>query len=163
MARNGVEFGIKVSGLDKKEWFTHTSEYIEGLYFPGYSKEDANRDIGDSAITETMGIGGFAMGGAPAIVQFVGGTTEDALNISRSMYSICDDINPAYAIPSLDFKGSALGIDILKVAESGILPVVNTGIAHREAGIGQIGAGIVSPPMECFYQAISAFVKEYDL
>lgn len=163
MARNGVEFGIKVSGTGRKQWFTHTSNYIEGLYFPGYSQKDANRDIGDSAITETMGIGGFAMGGAPAIVQFVGGTTEDALGISKSMYTICSDVNTAYGIPNLNFKGSALGIDIRKVIESGTLPVINTGIAHKEAGVGQIGAGIVTPPMECFYQALFAYADKYKL
>lgn len=161
MSRNGVNFGIKVSGLPEENFYEGQSNYIEGLYFPGYGKEDANRDIGDSAITETMGIGGFAMGGAPAIVQFVGGTTEDAFNVSKKMYSITTDLNPAYAIPSLNFKGSALGIDVLKVVETGILPVINTGIAHREAGVGQIGAGIVSPPMECFYKALLDYVKRY--
>lgn len=161
MARNGVNFGIKVSGLPEEEWFEGESNYIEGLYFPGYGKEDANRDIGDSAITETMGIGGFAMGGAPAIVQFVGGTTDDALAVSRKMYSICVDSNPAYALPSLNFKGSAMGIDMLKVIETGILPIINTGIAHKDAGVGQIGAGIVSPPMECFYKALLAYVRKY--
>lgn len=161
MARNGVNFGVKVSGLSADTFYEGESNYIQGLYFPGYSQEDANRDIGDSAITETMGIGGFAMGGAPAIVQFVGGTTDDALAVSRKMYSICTDSNPAYAIPNLNFKGSAIGIDMLKVIETGILPVINTGIAHKDAGVGQIGAGIVSPPMECFYQALLAYVEKY--
>jgi len=161
MARNGVEFGIKVCGIDSSKWFTGESNYIEGLYFPGYSKEDACRDIGDSAITETMGIGGFAMGGAPAIVKFVGGTSDDAVATSKRMYEITTDVNPSYAIPTLNFKGSALGIDVIKVIENDILPVINTGIAHKEAGIGQIGAGIVSPPMECFYKALLAFAEEY--
>lgn len=163
MARNGVEFGIKISGIGRDQWFTYASNYIEGLYFPGFSREDANPDIGDSAITETMGIGGFAMGGAPAIVQFVGGTTEDALNTTKRMYTITTDINAAYTIPNLNFKGTPMGIDILKVIESGVLPVINTGIAHKNAGIGQIGAGIVNPPMECFYKALDAYVKKYEL
>lgn len=163
MARNGVEFGIKVSGTGSKRWFTYDSNYIQGLYFPGYSEEDANRDIGDSAITETMGIGGFAMGGAPAIVQFVGGTTDEAIAVSRRMYTITTDLNPSYAIPALNFKGAAMGIDMLKVIENDTLPVINTGIAHKEAGVGQIGAGIISPPMECFYKALLAFVDEYGL
>lgn len=163
MARNGVEFGIKVSGNGSDQWFTGESQYIQGLYFPGYSQEDANRDIGDSAITETMGIGGFAMGGAPAIVQFVGGTTDDAIATSKRMYSITTEINPSYAIPVLNFKGCALGIDLLKVIENDTLPVINTGIAHKEAGIGQIGAGVVNPPMECFYKALLYFVKKYNL
>lgn len=161
MARNGVEFGIKVSGIGTGEWFDYASNYIEGLYFPGYSKEDANPDIGDSAITETTGIGGMSMAGAPAIVQFVGGDVEDAFNTTRRMYGITTDINAAYAIPNMNFKGAPMGIDMLKVIESGVLPVINTGIAHKEAGIGQIGAGIVNPPMECFYQALLAYVKKY--
>lgn len=161
MARNGVEFGIKVSGIGTGEWFDYASNYIEGLYFPGYSKEDANPDIGDSAITETTGIGGMSMAGAPAIVQFVGGDVEDAFNTTKRMYGITTDINAAYAIPNMNFKGAPMGIDMLKVIESGVLPVINTGIAHKEAGIGQIGAGIVNPPMECFYQALLAYVKIY--
>ena len=161
MARNGVEFGIKVSGIGTGEWFDYASNYIEGLYFPGYSKEDANPDIGDSAITETTGIGGMSMAGAPAIVQFVGGDVEDAFNTTKRMYGITTDINAAYAIPNMNFKGAPMGIDMLKVIESGVLPVINTGIAHKEAGIGQIGAGIVNPPMECFYQALLAYVKKY--
>ena len=161
MARNGVEFGIKVSGIGTGEWFDYASNYIEGLYFPGYSKEDANPDIGDSAITETTGIGGMSMAGAPAIVQFVGGDVEDAFNTTKRMYGITTDINAAYAIPNMNFKGAPMGIDMLKVIESGELPVINTGIAHKEAGIGQIGAGIVNPPMECFYQALLAYVKKY--
>lgn len=163
MARNGVDFGIKVSGLGSDRWFTYDSQYIQGLYFPGYSEEDANRDIGDSAITETMGIGGFAMGGAPAIVQFVGGTTDDAIATSKRMYTITTDLNPAYSIPALNFKGCAMGIDFVKVIENDTLPVINTGIAHKDAGVGQIGAGIVSPPMECFYQALLAYVEKYRL
>ena len=161
MARNGVEFGIKVSGIGTGEWFDYASNYIEGLYFPGYSKEDANPDIGDSAITETTGIGGMSMAGAPAIVQFVGGDVEDAFNTTKRMYGITTDINAAYAIPNMNFKGAPMGIDMLKVIESGVLPVINTGIAHEEAGIGQIGAGIVNPPMECFYQALLSYVKKY--
>lgn len=101
------------------------------------------------------------MAGAPAIVQFVGGDVEDAFNTTKRMYGITTDINAAYAIPNMNFKGAPMGIDMLKVIESGVLPVINTGIAHKEAGIGQIGAGIVNPPMECFYQALLAYVKKY--
>lgn len=163
MARNGVEFGIKVSGTGTDRWFSYASNYIEGLYFPGYSRQDANPDIGDSAITETTGIGGMSMAGAPAIVQFVGGDVEDAVGTTRRMYGITTDINAAYAIPNLNFKGAPMGIDMIKVIESGVLPVINTGIAHKEAGVGQIGAGIVHPPVECFYQALLAYVEKYSL
>jgi hypothetical protein len=160
MARNGTEFGIKVSGLGDR-WFTAPAEVINGLYFPGFTKEDANPDVGDSCITETAGIGGFCMGAAPAIVQFVGGTPADALDYSMKMFEITEGENDIYRIPPLDFRGSATGIDIRKVIETGIRPVINTGIAACKAGVGQVGAGIVHPPLSCFEQALEAFVKEY--
>lgn len=161
MCRNGVDFGIKISGLGSDQWFTAPAGYIMGLLFPGYVQEDANPDMGDSAITETMGIGGFAMGASPAIIQFVGGTVEDAVGYSKSMQEITTCRNSAFALPPLNFTGTATGIDIFKVADSGILPVINTGIAHRKAGVGQIGAGIVHPPIDCFYRAIRAFGNKY--
>ena len=161
MARNGVEFGIRISGLGDKEWFTAPANFIKGLYFPGYSEQDATRDLGDSAITETMGIGGFAMGGSPAIVQFVGGEVEDAIQYSEQMYDITVSENSNYAIPTLNFRGAAFGIDVRKVIETSILPVINTGMAHKVAGIGQIGAGIVHPPKECFEKGLLRFYKLY--
>ena len=160
MARNGTEFGVKVSGLGDR-WFTAPAEIIDGLYFPGFTKEDANPDVGDSCITEAAGIGGFCMGAAPAIVQFVGGTPADAINYSKQMYEITVGEGDTYKIPVLDFRGSATGIDIRKVIETGILPVINTGIAANKAGVGQVGAGIVHPPMSCFEQALEAFVEKY--
>lgn len=159
MARNGTEFGIRVSGL-KDRWFTAPAEIIDGLYFPGYTMEDANPDIGDSCITETTGYGGFAMAAAIPIVQFVGGAPEDAINYSKSMYEITEAENNIYKIPVLDFRGTATGIDIQKVVETGILPVINTGIAHKDPGVGQVGAGIVHPPMKCFEDALEAFVAK---
>lgn len=157
MARNGTDFGIRVAGLGDK-WFTGPAEIIDGLYFPGYSTADANPDIGDSAITETLGIGGFAMAAAIPIVQFVGGTPQDAVNYSKSMYEITEAENDAYKIPILDFRGSATGIDIQKVIETGIRPIINTGVAHKDAGVGQVGAGLVNPPMKCFEDALEAYV-----
>lgn len=157
MARNGTEFGIRVAGLGDK-WFTGPAEIIDGLYFPGYSTADANPDIGDSAITETLGIGGFAMAAAIPIVQFVGGTPQDAVNYSKSMYEITETENDAYKIPILDFRGSATGIDIQKVIETGIRPIINTGVAHKDAGVGQVGAGLVNPPMKCFEDALESYV-----
>lgn len=161
MARNGVEFGIHISGMGANNWFTAPANYIKGLFFPGYSEEDATRDLGDSAITETMGIGGFAMGGSPSIVQFVGGEVADAIEYSEQMYDITVAENSNYSIPSLNFRGSAFGIDIRKVIETGILPVINTGMAHKVAGIGQIGAGIVHPPKECFEKGLLSFYEKY--
>ena len=160
MARNGTEFGIRVSGLGDR-WFTAPAEVIDGLFFPGFSKEDANPDLGDSCITEAAGIGAFCMGAAPAIVQFVGGTPADALNYSMRMYEITEGEGTTYKIPPLNFRGSATGIDIRKVIETGIRPVINTGIAACKAGVGQVGAGIVSPPLSCFEQALEAFVEKY--
>lgn len=161
MARNGVEFGIHISGMGANNWFTAPANYIKGLFFPGYSEEDATRDLGDSAITETMGIGGFAMGGSPSIVQFVGGEVADAIEYSEQMYDITVAENSNYSIPPLNFRGSAFGIDIRKVIETGILPVINTGMAHKVAGIGQIGAGIVHPPKECFEKGLLSFYEKY--
>lgn len=161
MARNGVDFGIRVSGLGAKEWFTAPANFVQGLLFPGFSEDDAAPDLGDSAITETMGIGGFAMGGAPAIVQFVGGSVDDAIEFSAQMYDITTGENSNYSLPPLDFRGGPYGIDIRKVIESGILPVINTGMAHKIAGIGQVGAGIVHPPVECFEKAVERYRERY--
>lgn len=159
MARNGTDFGIRVSGLGEA-WFTAPAEIPVGLFFPGYSQEDANPDIGDSTITETAGIGGFAMAAAPAIVKFVGGTPKMAFEATMEMYEITVTENPAFGIPQLDFRGTPTGIDIRKVVKTGITPRVNTGIAHRKPGIGQIGAGLVRPPMACFEQALEAFAAK---
>lgn len=156
MCRNGTEFGVRVAGLGKDQWFTAQSEYIRGLYFPGFTEEDANRDVGDSCITETTGIGGFCMAASPAIVQFVGGQVQDAINYSSQMYEITVGEGTAYQIPVLDFRGSATGIDVMKVIETGIRPIINTGIAHKDYGVGQVGAGLVNPPEDCFKKAIEA-------
>lgn len=161
MSRNGVDFGIKVSGLGPDKWFTAPAKVVTGLLFPGFSKEDAALDIGDSTIAETAGLGGFAMAGALPIVQFVGGSVSDAINYSEEMYAITESENQNYSIPTLNFRGSALGIDIIKVVELATLPIINTGIAHKDAGVGQIGAGLVYPPMECFEKAILEFVKKF--
>jgi hypothetical protein len=160
MARNGTDFGIRVSGLGDR-WFTAPAEIPQGLYFPGFKAEDANRDIGDSTITETAGIGGFAMAAAPAIVTFVGGTPRDALNATLEMYEIAYAEHKYFTIPYLDFRGTPVGIDIRKVVEKGITPRVNTGIAHKDAGVGQIGAGLVRPPMAIFEEAVVAYAEQY--
>ncbi len=155
MTRNGVNFGLRLSGTGD-EWFQAPANPVDGLYFPGYSVEDAAADLGDSAITETNGLGGFAMAASPAIVQFVGGTPADATANSRRMLSITLGSNPAFTLPALNFGGTPAGIDARLVADSGVLPIINTGIAHKKAGIGQIGAGITTAPMECFNDALAA-------
>ena len=162
MARNGTDFGVRVSGLGER-WFTAPAEVPDGLYFPGFSSADANADIGDSTITETAGIGAFAMAAAPAIVTFISGTPQDALNATLEMYEITTAEHTHFTIPVLDFRGTPTGIDVRKVVELGIAPRVNTGIAHREAGVGQVGAGLVRPPMVIFEEALVAFAEKYGL
>lgn len=161
MCRNGTDFGIRIAGLGKDAWFTAPAEIVKGLYFPGFDESDANPDLGDSCITETAGIGGFCMAAAPAIVQFVGGQVQDAINYSTQMYEITTGESNTYKIPALDFRGSATGIDLLKVIETGIRPIINTGIAHKEYGVGQVGAGLVHPPEECFRKAIEACAQAW--
>jgi hypothetical protein len=159
MSRNGTTFGIRVSGTGDR-WFTAPVEMPQGLYFPGFTEEDANPDMGDSTIVETIGLGGFAMGAAPAVAGFVGaGTAADAANYTRTMGEITVGENPEWTIPALDYLGVPTGIDIRLVVETGLAPVINTGIAHREPGVGQVGAGVVRAPMACFEQALVAFAE----
>jgi len=160
MARNGTEFGIQVSGLDG-EWFTAPAPAIKGLFLPGFSEADAGFDMGDSAITETVGWGGFVLGGAPGILSFVGGTPSEALEYSRRMREICIGQSRDYLIPALGFEGTAVGIDVRKVVKTGILPVIDTAMAHKEPGHPIIGAGLVRPPAECFARAVRRFAKKY--
>jgi hypothetical protein len=160
MARNGTDFGIRMASLPDR-WFVAPAGVVEGLYLPGFGAADANPDIGDSTVTETAGFGGFAMAGAPAIARFVGGTPQDALNATLEMYEICFAEHEHFTIPALDFRGTPLGIDVRRVAETGILPRLNTGIAHREPGIGMVGAGTLRAPQQCFIEAYEAFKDTY--
>ncbi|HJX29082.1 MAG TPA: DUF1116 domain-containing protein [Thermoanaerobaculia bacterium] len=160
MARNGTDFGIRVSGLGDR-WLTAPAMVPDGLYFPGFSSADANPDIGDSTITETAGIGAFAMAAAPAIVTFIGGTPRDAVEATLEMYEITTAEHEHFTIPALGFRGTPVGIDLRKVVELAITPRVNTGIAHRHAGVGQVGAGLVRPPMAVFEEALVAFAEHY--
>lgn len=161
MSRNGTNFGIKLSALGE-EWFEAPVNQPKGLYFPGYSEEDANPDIGDSAIVETIGIGGIAMAASPAVVRFVGASSiNEAIQYSTDMRLISVGLSPTLHIPTLDFAGTAVGIDARKVVETGILPVINTGIAHKQPGVGQVGAGIVYASYGCFEKAITAFYNKY--
>jgi Protein of unknown function (DUF1116) len=163
MSRNGTEFGIRVSGTGDR-WFTAPVEMPVGLYFPGFSERDANPDIGDSAIVETIGLGAFAMAAAPAVVGYVGaGRASEAAAFTRSMAEIVVGPNPAWTIPAMDFAGVPTGIDIRLVVETGLAPTINTGIAHREPGVGQVGAGVVKAPLKCFEQALVAFAATMDI
>ncbi len=157
MCRNGTDFGIRVSGTGDR-WFTAPVEMPKGLYFPGYSEADANPDMGDSAIVETIGLGGFAMGAAPAVVGFIGaGNASEAAVFTRAMGEICVTENPEWTIPAMDYRGVPTGIDIRLVVETGLMPTINTGIAHKKPGVGQVGAGVVRAPKGCFDKALVAF------
>jgi len=159
MARNGTDFGIRMAGMPDR-WFVALAGIVDGLYLPGFTAQDANPDIGDSTVTETAGFGGFAMAAAPAIARFVGGTPEDAMRATLEMYEICYAEHEHFTIPPLNFRGTPLGIDVRKVAETGILPRLNTGIAHKEPGIGMVGAGVLRAPEKCFAEAFEA-VREW--
>jgi hypothetical protein len=160
MSRNGTEAGIWVSSLGKK-WFTAPAPVPKGVWFPGFSVSDANPDLGDSSITETAGYGGFAMAAAPAIVSWVGGSVQAALDVTERMYEITMAQHKHFLIPFLDFKGTPVGIDLRKVLKTGIAPTINTGIAHRDAGVGQVGAGTVTFPIQIFKDAFAAYVDKY--
>lgn len=158
MCRNGTDFGVQLAGTGN-QWFTAPAEVPDALYFAGFTKADANPDIGDSAITETNGLGAFALAAAPAIVQFVGGTASDAIRYTMAMYEITAGENTMYQIPALDFRGTPTGIDVRKVVSKNLVPVIDTGVAHKKAGVGQVGAGIVSAPMGPFQKACEALAK----
>jgi hypothetical protein len=159
MSRNGTDFGIRVSGTGDT-WFVAPVEQPEGLYFPGFTEADANPDMGDSTIIETIGLGGFAMAAAPAVAGFVGaGSASEAANFTRAMGEITVAENPEWTIPALDYQGVPAAIDIRLVVETGRTPTINTGIAHREQGVGQVGAGVVRAPMDCFEQALVSFAE----
>ncbi len=160
MARNGTEFGIRVSGLDQ-EWFTAPAPRVKGLYLPGYKEEDAGLDMGDSAITETVGWGGFVLAGATGILGLVGGTAEEALQYSREMYQITVSASPFYRMPIMDFQGVPVGIDIRKVVQTGITPIIDTAIAHKNPGHPIIGAGLLRAPLTCFQKALRRFAQKY--
>jgi hypothetical protein len=162
MARNGTDWGIRVSGLGD-QWFTAPAPKVKALYFPGFDEDDACPDIGDSVITETAGIGGFAMATAPALVTFIGGTPRDAINTTLDMYEITFGEHKHFTIPFLDFRGTPTGVDIRKVVDTNMAPRVNTGVAHKDPGVGQVGAGVVSAPMKCFEDALVAFAEKYDI
>ncbi|MDG7006762.1 MAG: DUF1116 domain-containing protein [Nitrososphaerota archaeon] len=160
MTRNGTEAGIWVSSLGRR-WFTAPAPVPKGLWFPGFTESDANPDLGDSSITETAGYGGFAMAAAPAIVSWVGGSVQAALDVTERMYEITQAQHKHFLIPFMDFKGTPVGIDLRKVLKTGVAPTINTGIAHRKAGVGQVGAGTVTFPIQLFKDAFAAYVDKY--
>ncbi len=162
MARNGTDIGIQISGLGRS-WFTSPATMVDGLYFPGYSAADACPDLGDSTISEVIGIGGFAMAASPAIVSFVGGAATDAVSRTERMYEITEGKSKSFTIPILDFRGTPTGVDIRRVVELNETPLINTGIAHKKAGVGQIGAGLTAAPIEMFHDALRAFGEKYQV
>jgi hypothetical protein len=159
LARNGTEFGIRVSGLGER-WFTAPVEMPVGLYFPGYGPDDANPDMGDSAIVETIGLGGGAMAASPAVARFLGaGGVAEALAATEAIREICHGEHPHFRIATLDERGAPAGIDVRRVVETGITPIINTGIASKVAGVGQVGAGVVRAPFGCFTAALEALAS----
>ena len=163
MSRNGTDFGIRVSGLGDKWFIAPSPLLLDALYNPGYGLDDGAPDIGDSSIIETMGLGGFAIAAAPSMASFADGGFQDSVNITKQMGLITTTKNSKFGIPSLDFEGTPTGIDIRKVVETEILPSINSAVVHKSTGVGQIGAGIVHAPYECFTSAVMAFGKHYDL
>ena len=161
MARNGTEFGIRVSGLGDA-WFSAPAPEVDGLFLPGYAVGDAGLDMGDSAIAETVGWGAFTLAGAPGILPLVGGTPEDALEYTREMRKITSSKHPTYRMPALGFAGTSVGIDIRKVVQTNISPIIDTAIAHKDPGYPIIGAGLVRAPIDCFKQALIAFGQKYN-
>ncbi|MBV9493971.1 MAG: DUF1116 domain-containing protein [Acidobacteria bacterium] len=159
MARNGTDFGLRVSGTGDR-WFTAPAPVAKGLMLAGYSAADAGADMGDSAITETIGLGGFVLQGAPAINEMLGTTASEAWTMAEEMREITIATHPTWTLPALDFRGAPIGIDIRKVVETGILPLIDTAIAHKQAGHPIIGAGLTRPPMECFTAALRAFAAD---
>ena len=158
MSRNGTDFGVRVSALGDR-WFTAPVETPVGLYFPGFGPDDANPDLGDSAIVETIGLGGGAMAASPAVARFVGaGGVAEALAVTAEIREICHGEHPYFLIPALDERGAPAGIDVRRVVETGIAPLINTGIAGKKAGTGQVGAGVVRAPLACFEQALEALL-----
>ncbi len=162
LTRNGVGYGVGVSSM-KGEWFVGPAEIPKGLYFPGFTEKDAEHDFGDSAITETIGLGGYATAAAPAVTRFIGGNARDAYNMTMDGYKVCAGISRDLLMPVMDFKGVPTGIDIVKVNQTGLVPKSNTGIAGKEPGVGQVGAGVSRAPIEAFRDGLRAFAKKYGL
>ncbi len=157
MSRNGVDFALRVGGGGGRWFISPAAPMDEAIYYSGYSFEDAAGDIGDSAIVETAGLGGMVIGAAPSICSFVGGTMEDSVRAMKTMKSICAGSNPKFAPASADFMSAPLGIDIRKVVQTGITPIIDTGVIHKSSGVGQIGAGIARAPIEAFEKAVTHF------
>ncbi|WP_428265007.1 DUF1116 domain-containing protein [Haliangium sp.] len=158
MARNGTEFGVRLAGTGER-WFTAPAPVVDGLYLGSYTAADANPDIGDSAITETVGLGGFSMAASPAIVGVVGGSAAGAIERTLAMYEITLTEHPSFQIPILESRGVPFGIDATRVVRTGLRPQINTGLAGRVPGTGMVGAGLVEAPMACFVQAVEALAE----
>lgn len=151
MCSNGRRMGLRVSGVDG--WLTAPAPAGRPKVFSGFTTADACPAMGDSFMTETIGLGAFALTAAPAISSFIGGTHEEAVELVRSMRRICRGGSKRFLIPSDAFAGTPVGIDVNLVCRTGITPIVNNGFAHREPGIGQVGAGLTRLPIEPFLTA----------
>ena len=156
MARNGTTFGVRLAGTGER-WFLAPSPPVgDALYHPGFGPEDAGPDIGDSAVLELVGLGGAAAAASPAVATFVGGSLADAIATTEEVERICVGRSSRFKLPSLDFRGSPLGVDVRRVVELQIPPAITTGILHATEGLGQVGAGVARAPLPCFEDALLA-------
>jgi Protein of unknown function (DUF1116) len=154
MSRNGTTFGIRLAG--SPQWFTAGAPEVgHALYHAGRGPDDGAPDIGDSAVLELCGLGAAAAAGSPAVAQLLGGSMGAAAALTERLAAVCAGRSGRFKIPVLGNVGTPLGVDVRKVAELGTTPAVTTGILHRSAGTGQVGAGVAEAPLDCFTDALS--------
>ncbi len=158
MVFNCKGFAIRVSGLGDT-WFNGPYPSVQAKLFEGHNEDEITWMGGESIITETIGLGGFAQAGAPALQNYQGGSYEPMIARNKELYQIVVGENPSLLIPAFGFRGTPTGIDIFKVLETKVLPTMDIGIAGRDGG--QIGAGIVRAPIACFEAAAEAYNKRY--
>ncbi|UOY02679.1 DUF1116 domain-containing protein [Blastococcus sp. PRF04-17] len=158
MALNSREFAIRVSGLGD-EWFRGLHPRLEGRFFEGFTADDAEWIGGESCVTETVGLGGFAQVCAPTLQAYQGGTTARMRENNEAMYAITVGEHPDFLLPPLDFRGAPVGIDLFAVLRTGVVPVIDGGLAGRDGG--QIGAGVLRPDLDCFAAAADAYGARY--
>jgi hypothetical protein len=161
MSRNGVDWGVRL-GACHPRWFTTTAPTCHKYYiFKPYTREDFGNDMGDSVITETNGWGALIAGNSLALAYVVGATPEEAFATQHENSKLTLAENPQYKIPAFGYRGSPCGIDVRQIVARRQSPVINTGIAHREAGHSVVARGLLTSPIDCFDQAFNAFCTKY--
>lgn len=152
-------FAIKLAGLGG-QWFEGPPPIHQGKLFTGHTDDEITWMGGESPITETVGLGGFAQACALSLQEYQGGSPDVMIQRNKEMYSITHGENPDYRIPLFAFQGTPTGVDARLVLETGILPVMDVGLAGRDGG--QIGAGVIRAPRECFEGAMQAHGGTFD-